>query len=88
MAALYLYDLNSHQGYLHMTESPIVTIGLPVYNSERHLEQSLKSLLAQTYQDFILIISDNASTDRTSQICSNSTQTLIHASVTTATKRT
>lgn len=52
-----------------MTQPPIVTIGLPVYNSERHLEQSLKSLLAQSYQNFILIISDNASTDKTSQIC-------------------
>jgi len=52
-----------------MTESPLVTIGLPVYNSEKYLEQSLKSLLAQTYSDFVLIISDNASTDGTPLIC-------------------
>ena len=52
-----------------MTESPVVTIGLPVYNSERYLEQSLKSLLAQTHRDFVLIISDNASTDGTAEIC-------------------
>lgn len=52
-----------------MTDSPLVTIGLPVYNSERYLEQSLKSLLAQTYTDFVLIISDNASTDGTAEIC-------------------
>ena len=52
-----------------MTESPIVTIGLPVYNSEKYLEQSLKSLLAQTYRNFVLIISDNASTDDTGLIC-------------------
>jgi glycosyltransferase involved in cell wall biosynthesis len=52
-----------------MTEGPVVTIGLPVYNSERYLKQSLDSLLAQTYSDFALIISDNASTDGTSLIC-------------------
>jgi glycosyltransferase involved in cell wall biosynthesis len=49
--------------------SPIVTIGLPVYNSERYLAESLDSLLGQTYRDFILIISDNASTDGTADIC-------------------
>jgi glycosyltransferase involved in cell wall biosynthesis len=48
---------------------PLVTIGLPVYNSERYLSQSLDSLLAQTYRDFILIVSDNASTDGTADIC-------------------
>lgn len=52
-----------------MTESPLVTIGLPVFNSERYLKQSLDSLLAQTYADFVLVISDNASTDATPLIC-------------------
>lgn len=49
--------------------SPIITIGLPVYNSERFLAQSLESLLGQTYGDFLLIISDNASVDGTAEIC-------------------
>jgi glycosyltransferase involved in cell wall biosynthesis len=53
-----------------VTRVPLVTIGLPVYNSEKHLEQSLQSLLTQTYADFFLIISDNASTDGTAAICS------------------
>src|SRR5215510_10149310 len=48
---------------------PRVTIGLPVYNGERFLEQTLDSLLVQSYADFELIISDNASTDRTEEIC-------------------
>lgn len=48
---------------------PLVTIGLPVYNSERHLARSIESLLAQSYREFVLIISDNASTDRTRAIC-------------------
>ena len=51
-----------------MTE-PLVTIGLPVYNSERYVKQSLDSLLAQTYENFVLVISDNASTDTTADIC-------------------
>jgi len=48
---------------------PTLSIGLPVYNGERFLKQALDSLLAQTYSDFELIISDNASTDRTEEIC-------------------
>lgn len=48
---------------------PRVSIGLPVYNGENYLALAIDSLLAQTYQDFELIISDNASTDRTEAIC-------------------
>jgi glycosyltransferase involved in cell wall biosynthesis len=46
-----------------------VSIGLPVYNGERYLANALDSLLRQTFEDFELIICDNASTDRTQQIC-------------------
>lgn len=48
---------------------PRVSIGLPVFNGELYLEQSIASILAQTYTDFELIICDNASTDRTADIC-------------------
>ena len=48
---------------------PRVSIGLPVFNGERFLPDALDSLLAQTFADFELIISDNSSTDRTSEIC-------------------
>lgn len=48
---------------------PRVTVGLPTYNGERYLSESLDALLAQTYRDFELIISDNASTDGTPGIC-------------------
>jgi len=48
---------------------PTVSIGMPVYNGEKHIREALDSLLAQTYTDFELIISDNASTDATSEIC-------------------
>jgi glycosyltransferase involved in cell wall biosynthesis len=51
------------------TTKPRLSIGLPVYNGENYLAQALDSILAQTYQDFELIISDNGSTDRTREIC-------------------
>lgn len=50
-------------------DNPKVSIGLPVYNGEKYLPQAIESVLAQTYRDFELIISDNASTDRTQEIC-------------------
>ena len=48
---------------------PKVSIGIPVYNGERYLEEALDSILAQTFTDFELIIADNASNDRTRDIC-------------------
>ena len=48
---------------------PRVSIGLPVYNGQRFIAETLDSLLAQTFQDFELIICDNASTDQTGHIC-------------------
>jgi glycosyltransferase involved in cell wall biosynthesis len=49
--------------------APTVSIGLPVYNGAQFLPQALESLLGQTYRDFELIVSDNASTDETAAIC-------------------
>lgn len=48
---------------------PLVSIGLPIYNGERYLEESLRALLEQTMIDFEVVISDNASTDGTERIC-------------------
>jgi len=48
---------------------PLVSIGIPVYNGETFLRAALDSLLAQDYENFELIISDNASTDGTAAIC-------------------
>jgi glycosyltransferase involved in cell wall biosynthesis len=48
---------------------PRVSIALPVYNGQDYLAKALESIVSQTYQDFELIISDNASTDRTAAIC-------------------
>lgn len=48
--------------------TPKVSIGMPVYNGEPLIRKALDSLLAQTFTDFELIISDNASTDDTEAI--------------------
>jgi glycosyltransferase involved in cell wall biosynthesis len=48
---------------------PAVSICLPVYNGENYVAAALESMLAQTFTDFELIITDNASTDRTEEIC-------------------
>lgn len=48
---------------------PTVSIGMPVFNGGKFLRRALDSLLAQSYTNFELIISDNASTDETEKIC-------------------
>jgi len=49
--------------------TPEVSVGLPVYNGEEYLLESVQGICEQTFSDFELIISDNASTDRTAEIC-------------------
>ena len=46
-----------------------VTIGIPVYNSERSIKRRIEEICSQTFQDFVIVISDNASTDKTRHIC-------------------
>lgn len=50
-------------------KSSQVTIGMPVYNGADYICDALDSLLAQSFTDFEIIISDNASTDDTEKIC-------------------
>jgi glycosyltransferase involved in cell wall biosynthesis len=52
-----------------MGVQPRVSVTLPVYNGERYLSHAISSILGQTFRDFELIISDNASTDATEEIC-------------------
>lgn len=53
-----------------MTERiPKVSIGMPAYNSEQWISMAIDSILEQDFRDFELIISDNASTDGTEEIC-------------------
>lgn len=53
---------------------PLVTVGIPVFNGEKFLKRRLDSILNQTYKNFEIIISDNASTDGTSKLC----QSIMH----------
>lgn len=46
-----------------------VTIGLPVFNGANYLSQAIESILSQSFGDFELVISDNASVDATEEIC-------------------
>lgn len=49
--------------------TPSVSVGLPIFNGAAYLREALDSVLSQTYDDFELIVSDNASTDETAEIC-------------------
>jgi glycosyltransferase involved in cell wall biosynthesis len=49
--------------------APAVSVGMPVFNGETYLEVAMNSVLAQSFDDLELIICDNASTDRTAEIC-------------------
>lgn len=48
---------------------PQVTVGVPVYNGAESLAAALESIAAQSLRDIEIVISDNASTDRTAEIC-------------------
>lgn len=61
-------DRSSTPSCISGDKNPKVSIGLPVYNGEKYLREALDSLLSQTFRDFELIISDNASTDATREI--------------------
>ena len=52
-----------------MSLSPLVSIGIPVYNGEKTIDSCIKSVLNQTYRNIEIIISDNCSSDSTAAIC-------------------
>jgi len=57
------------EGNFASAQRPRISVGLPVYNGQNFLAAAIESVLAQTYRDFALVISDNASTDATQRIC-------------------
>lgn len=53
---------------------PEISVGMPVYNGERWVGESIESILAQSFGDFELVVSDNGSTDGTTDICNRYAQ--------------
>lgn len=51
------------------TNTPLVSIGLPLYNGVDYLADTLSSLTSQSYSNLEIIIVDNASTDGSIDIC-------------------
>lgn len=52
-----------------MSKVPLLSIGMPVYNSDNTIIYALDSILNQTFTDYEIIISDNNSSDKTSELC-------------------
>jgi len=57
------------QDMASISSSPRLTVGLPVYNGDAFVAEAIESIIGQTFADWKLIICDNASTDRTGEIC-------------------
>lgn len=51
-----------------MSQNPLVSIGLPVYNGEDSIVRVINALLSQTYQNFEIVVSDNGSSDNTLEL--------------------
>ena len=58
-----------------MNKKPLVSIVLPTFNGERYLRQSIGSVISQQYKNWELIIVDDHSTDSTSAIIDEFTET-------------
>lgn len=66
------YKKSYTKGIMQYSKAPYFSIILPAYNvMEEYLRECIKSLLAQTFQDFEIIFVDDGSTDNTGKICDN-----------------
>lgn len=57
-----------HSPQEKLPATPLVTVSMPAFNSERYIAEAIESILAQSYENFELIIVDDGSTDRTREI--------------------
>lgn len=53
---------------------PTISVVVPVYNTEKYLNQCVDSILQQTFSDFELILIDDGSTDQSGEICEQCAQ--------------
>src|SRR5512145_3487314 len=60
--------LSGQEASRNMGGSPRVTVVIPVYNSEKYLADAIDSILAQTFEDFEVILIDDGSTDGSVEI--------------------
>jgi len=63
-----VYDLVTKNEVITTEDSPLVTIVVPLYNKEKYIEETLSSLLNQTYQKIHIIVVDDGSTDNSLEI--------------------
>ena len=49
--------------------APWLSVIVPMYNAQAYLEQTLRSILSQTFQDYELLLVDDGSTDGTAELC-------------------
>lgn len=52
-----------------MSQKPFISVVMPIYNVEKHLRQAIDSVLTQSFQNFELILVDDCSPDKCSDIC-------------------
>ena len=54
-----------------MTNTPLVSVIMPCYNSERFIAESIDSVIGQSYPNFELLITDDGSTENSGEIINN-----------------
>lgn len=52
-------------------ETPLLSVIIPVYNTEKYLERCISSVVTQSYKNLEIFLVDDGSTDRSSEICDN-----------------
>lgn len=57
------------------SDNPWLSIVIPIYNSDRYLDECLKSITAQTFNNYEVILVDDGSSDNSSDICKKISQT-------------
>ncbi len=54
---------------MYATASPLISIIVPIYNTEKYLKECIDSIIAQTYENLEIILVDDGSPDNCPEIC-------------------